>query len=252
MGSPFLELKNVNKTFGKVHAIKNINIRVDSNEILGLLGDNGAGKTTLIKIISGIHEADSGDMILKGDTVSKWNAIAARNAGIETVYQDKALSDQQAVYSNIFMGREICNFLGYINIKKEREETQNLMKEMGFSSALLSPESVILTCSGGEREGVSISRAMYFKANLVILDEPTTALSLKETRKVLNFVSKIKERGSSCIFITHNIYHAYEVSERFVVLDRGEIAFTEMKRNICYDELCEKMMHLAEGSKHTV
>ncbi len=245
MNGIFLEMENINKSFGKVLALEDINLKIMDNEIIGLIGDNGAGKSTLIKIISGILQRDSGDMYVQGEKVKKWDAIAARTTGIETVYQDKALSDQQSLYSNIFMGREICNFIGYINLKKEKEETDRLMHDMGFSSALISPESVILTCSGGEREGVSISRAMYFKANLVILDEPTTALSLKETRKVLNFIEKIKERGSSCIFITHNIYHAYEVSERFVIMDRGKIVDKIVKHDTTYEELVQNMMHIA-------
>lgn len=213
------------------------------------MGDNGAGKSTLIKIISGILSPDSGEIFLHGNKVDKWNVDSARKAGIETVYQDKALADQQELHSNIFMGREICLFGGYINIRKQKKETEKLIKEMGFKSSLLSPESVILTCSGGEREGVAIARSMYFQANLVILDEPTTALSILETRKVLNFVMKIKERGSSCIFISHNIYHAYEVADRFVILNRGEISECSERASIpTCDVLINRMATIAGGN----
>ena len=243
----FLELKNVSKSFGKVSALTDINMRVGYNEIVGLIGDNGAGKSTLIKIISGLFLPDLGEIYLRGRKVEHWSTSFAHREGIETVYQDKALADQQTISSNIFMGREVCNFGGYINIWKQKKETEDLMKEMGFTSKLLSPDSVVLTCSGGEREGVAISRAMYFQANLVILDEPTTVLSLMETKKVLDFVLKIKERDKSCILITHNIYHAYEVSDRFVILDRGRIAEMVSKQEISCENLMERMAHIARS-----
>jgi simple sugar transport system ATP-binding protein len=143
------------------------------------------------------------------------------------------------------MGREITRFGGYINHKKQYRETEKLMKEMGFTSKLLSPESIIMLCSGGEREGVAISRSMYFQAKLLILDEPTTALSLTETKKVLNFIKKVKEKGSSCIFITHNIYHAHEITEKLVIMDRGEIVAVENKEDLTCNELMDKMIEIA-------
>ncbi len=247
MNNCFLELRNITKHFGTILAIGNINFKVGNNEIIGLIGDNGAGKSTLIKIISGLYPPDSGKIFLNGKELNKWGIKEARNAGIETVYQDKALADQQSLESNIFMGREISNFIGYINFKKQRIETEKLMREMGFTSSLLIPESKVLTCSGGEREGVAISRAIFFKANLVILDEPTTALSILETKKVFDFVQRIKERGSSCIFITHNIYHVYDIAERFAIMDRGEISASINKSTITLDELINKMTNIAKS-----
>jgi len=249
MSEIFLELKNVYKSFGKVLALEDVSLKIENDEIVGLIGDNGAGKSTLVKIISGIHTMDSGEVFLYGKKVEKWETKNARSAGIETVYQDQALSGQQSLYSNIFMGREICNSVGYVNIKKEKKETERLMKEMGFRSSLLTPDTVILNCSGGEREGVAISRAMYFKANLVILDEPTTALSIKETQKVINFVRKIKERGSSCIFIAHNIYYVYEVADRFTIMDKGRIVDDVPKTNITYNELIDRMTYIASEDR---
>jgi len=243
----FMELRNVYKSFGKILALENINFKIRDNEIIGLLGDNGAGKSTLIKVICGVHRIDSGEILLRGKKVNKWDVKAARDAGIETVYQDKALADQQPIYSNIFMGREITKFFGYVDVKKEKEETRCLLREIGFKSDLLTPESPILNCSGGEREGVAIARAMYFQARLVILDEPTTALSLKETEKVLNFVRKIKEKGGSCIFITHTIYHAYSVADRLVIMDKGKIVDDIPKTTITYEKLIDRMLYIAKS-----
>lgn len=249
MNEYFLELDNINKTFGKITALKDICLKIGKNEIVGLIGDNGAGKSTLIKIISGLHPPDSGDIYVNGEKKRKWTSEMAHKAGIETVYQDKALSDQQPMYSNIFMGREICRFGSYIDIKKEKKEAQRLMNEMGFTSNFITPDSIVLNCSGGEREGIAITRAMYFQANLVILDEPMTALSILETKKVFNFILKIKEKTSSCILITHNIYHAYEVSDRFIVLDRGTIKEVVNKSNISCQDLIDKMSNIASEEK---
>jgi simple sugar transport system ATP-binding protein len=244
-----LELRNISKSFGKVLALQNIDLRIGDNEIIGLLGDNGAGKSTLIKILSGLFPPSSGEILLFGKKMHHWTTDDARRVGIETVYQDKALADQQSVEWNIFMGREITGPLGTIRVKKQREETMKLMREMGFTSKFLKPESIVMNCSGGEREGIAISRAMHFKANLVILDEPTTALSVTETDKVLNFVAKIKERGGACIVIMHNIYHAYRIAERFVIMDRGRMAEAINKADIKCDDLIERMAMIVNESK---
>ncbi len=244
-----LELRNVSKSYGKVIALQDVNIDIGDNEIVGLLGDNGAGKSTLIKILSGYHPIDHGEILARGRKVNSWTTEDARKFGIETVYQDKALADQQSVEWNIFMGREITGAFGRIKVQKQQEETMKLMRDMGFTSKLLKSDSIVMNCSGGEREGIAISRAMYFKANLVILDEPTTALSVTETDKVLSFVSKIKERGGSCIVIMHNIYHAYRIAERFVIMDRGRVVEKIDKTSLSCDRLIEKMAMIANESK---
>jgi simple sugar transport system ATP-binding protein len=245
----FLELKKVSKSFGKVQALQGIDLTVGDNEIVGLLGDNGAGKSTLIKILSGLFPPSSGEIHVLGRRANGWTTQDARRVGIETVYQDKALADQQSVEWNIFMGREITGPFGGIHVAQQREETMRLMKEMGFTSKLLTPDSIVMNCSGGEREGIAISRAMHFKANLVILDEPTTALSVTETDKVLKFVFKIKERGGACIVIMHNIYHAYRIADRFIIMDRGRIAALVDKAEIKCDELMERMASIVNESK---
>jgi len=244
-----LELRKVSKSYGKVLALKDVDLRLGDNEIVGLLGDNGAGKSTLIKILSGYHPIDSGEIFARGTKVDHWTTEEARKFGIETVYQDKALADQQSVEWNIFMGREITGALGRIQVKKQRQETMNLMRAMGFTSKLLHSDSIVMNCSGGEREGIAIARAMYFRANLVILDEPTTALSVTETDKVLNFVSKIKEKGGACIVIMHNIYHAYKIAERFVIMDRGKVVEEIGKAAVSSEQLIERMSLIANEGR---
>lgn len=247
MGERLIELKQIMKTFGSVCALDEVDLHVEEGEVVGLIGDNGAGKSTLIKIISGVHPPDSGEIHVRGEKVkaTEWTVAGARAAGIETVYQDKALVPQQTISRNIFIGREITGFLGFVDLRKQRHEADRLMRTIGFTSRLLSPNSIIGTLSGGEREGVAIARALYFDADLIILDEPTTALSLTEAEKVFSFVRRVREEGCSSIFISHNIYHAYDVADRFVVLDRGRVAMETDKEHTTVERLVADMQTIA-------
>jgi simple sugar transport system ATP-binding protein len=240
-----IELRSISKAFGQVSALTDVSLHVNENEVLGLIGDNGAGKSTMIKIISGVHAPDSGDVYVRGNLMKKWNVNIARQSGIETVYQDRALAEQQTITRNIFMGREQTGFLGFLDKKKERAEAERLMRSMGFTSRVFSPDSVVHTLSGGERQGVAIARALYFKAEVIILDEPTTALSLTECEKVFRFVTHAKTEGISCIFISHNIYHTYDIADRFAVLDRGQVVLEISKAEITADELVKRMQDIA-------
>jgi simple sugar transport system ATP-binding protein len=242
-----LELRNVSKAFGEVQSLRNVNFRVGMNEVVGLLGDNGAGKSTLIKIITGYHQPDSGTILFNGQPVAHLTVPKARQLGVETVYQERALAEQQSLWRNIFMGREITTRFGFLNIKKMRAETDRLMRsELGFTSSAVTPDSIIKGFSGGEKQGVAIVRALYFDAEVIILDEPTMGLALSETRKLLNFVRDIKRAGKSAIFIDHNVFHVYDVADRIVLLDRGTVAGEFHRDSLSLNELLEKMQHVAE------
>jgi len=242
-----LQMKDISKTFGEVQALHHVDFEVGNNEIVGLLGDNGAGKSTLVKIITGYHQPDSGGQIYwKGQKVEHLSVAQAREIGIEVVYQERALADLQCLWRNIFMGRELANRWGVLDLRAMRDETSKLMQTaMGFTSAAVTPDSVVGTFSGGERQGVAITRALYFQAELIILDEPTMGLSLSETRKCLDFVAGIKAAGKSAIFIDHNIVHVYPVADRIVVLDRGTVAGQFMKGELTFDELTDRLIRLA-------
>ena len=249
-----LQLKNVSKTFGEVAALHHVNFEVGSNEIVGLLGDNGAGKSTLVKVITGYHQPDpGGEIYWKNKKTDHLSVAKARDLGVEVVYQERALADLQSLWRNIFMGRELSNGWGLLDINAMRNETQKLMNTaMGFTSSAVTPESVVGTFSGGERQGVAITRALYFEAELIILDEPTMGLSLTETKKCLDFVTGIKQAGKSAIFIDHNIVHVYPVADRIVVLDRGTVAGQFMKGELTFDKLIDRLTHLAQtGSLET-
>jgi simple sugar transport system ATP-binding protein len=242
-----IELRNVAKSYGRVFAVGGVSLHIDRGEVVGLIGDNGAGKSTLIKILAGVVRPTSGEILVRGRPVSGWSATKSREAGIETVFQDRALAVQQTIVRNIFMGREIAGRFGFLDANREIAEADRLMREIGFTSRVFSPHSIVGQLSGGERQGVAIARAIYNKADLIILDEPTTALSLTETEKVFRFVRAVRASGRSILFIGHNIHHVFDIAERFIVLDRGRVALEATKAEI---GAAEKLVAFMERVAH--
>jgi simple sugar transport system ATP-binding protein len=241
-----LELRHVSKSFGGVHVLRDVNLELGTGEVVGLLGDNGAGKSTLIKIITGVHQPDEGEIYFGGQRVTGMDVQKARALGVETVFQERALADQLPLWRNIFMGRPVSGPLGFLKVGEMRRSTADLMGEsMGFTSAVLTPNTNVKTLSGGERQGLAIVRALHFRAEIIILDEPTMGLSLKETEKLLHFVEGIKAAGKSAIFIDHNIFHVYSVSDRIVLLDRGRVAGQFLTSRYSLDELMNIMREVA-------
>jgi simple sugar transport system ATP-binding protein len=184
---------------------------------------------------------------VRGERVTSWNPGKARESRIETVFQDKALATQQSVTDNIFLGREITNRLGFISHRVQRREAERLMRNMRFTSKVLSPDRSVDNLSGGEREGIAIARAVHFNADLIILDEPTTALSLRQAQEVLDFVRRVRDEGTSVLFISHNMFHAHEVADRIVILDRGRVGVEVEKSGLSATELIELMQSMARG-----
>ncbi|MEW5816673.1 MAG: ATP-binding cassette domain-containing protein [Spirochaetota bacterium] len=247
-----IEMRQVEKYFGQVQALKGINFNVAGNEIVGLIGDNGAGKSTMIKIMTGVFPPTSGELFIRGQkiTINDYNVKKAHGWGIETVYQDKSLGEKQVLWRNFFVGRQITNSLGFIKVKDEKRIAGDIMLNLiGFRGVGITVDSRANKLSGGERQGVAIGRAMHFDADLIILDEPTVALSLKEVRKVLNFVHKIKEGGKACIYISHDIQDVFEISDRFVIMDRGEIVASIKKEEITLKGLDDFLLEYAHGLK---
>ena len=242
MQDRIIELKDIKKSYGQVYALGGVDLHVDKAEVVGLVGDNGAGKSTLIKILAGAVRPTSGQIVVRGKPVTNWNAARSREAGIETVFQDRALAVQQTITWNIFMGREIVGPLGFLKARKQKEEASRLMREIGFTSKVFGPSSIVGQLSGGERQGVAIARAMYNQSDLIILDEPTTALSLTETAKVFHFVRQARAAGRSILFIGHNIHHVFDISDRFVVMDRGRVALQATKAEMGTAETLVKFM----------
>ena len=240
----FLRMEKIHKFYGSVHALKGVDFEVGFNEVVGLVGENGAGKSTLIGIISGSIQKSSGRIFVKGKEVEIPSVKAARDLGIETVYQDQAVIDIMSVSKNIFLNRELLRpgLIKLMDMERMRREAEGVTSLLGLN---ISPDQEVRFCSGGERQGVAIARAMYFKAELVILDEPTAALSISAAQKVLEFVRQLKDSGVSCILISHNLYHVCPVADRIVVLGRGEKVADMRMEETSIEEL-EQIMTLGK------
>ena len=219
-----LKCEGINKWYGNLHALKDVNMSINKGEVIGLIGDNGAGKSTLIKIICGVHKLDKGSVHFEGNKVSIENPKAAMKLGIETIHQYSTMIQEMSIARNVFIGREPkkfgLNFLGLLDEKIMDHESMKAIKDVGLD--LRSPHIPVKELSGGERQGVAIARSMFFKSKMLILDEPTNHLSVKETLKVLEYIQSLKNLGIGSIFISHNLYHVHEVSDRIVGMARGE------------------------------
>ena len=250
MAEELLKLENIYKNFGNVEVLKDVNITINKGEVVALIGDNGAGKSTLIKVITGVHRPNSGNIIFKDKVVKIKSVAQSRKMGIEAVYQERALCDQQELYRNIFAGREITNAFGFLKIKEQRKEAERILRDyIGFTSKAITVDSTVMGLSGGEKQGVAFGRSLYFNSDLIVLDEPTMGLSIQETEKVLNFVRGLKDENKSAIFIDHNIIHVYGAADRFIILDRGEIVGEFHKDEITREDLVKKMIELHESGK---
>lgn len=237
--SHLLEMRGIVKRFGRVEALKGVDFSVGRSEVVGLVGDNGAGKSTLVKIIAGVYQPDEGEVYWEGQRRIFRDPGEARAAGIEIVYQHLALIDLLSIERNIFLGREPVRRLGFLSIldrKKMSQEAWSVLQEVGLRR-IRSPAERVAKLSGGERQCVAIGRAMHFKAKLLILDEPTAALSVRETRAVLDHIIDVKKQGVSVIVISHNIYHVYEVADRIVVLDHGRKIADTPKEKVTPEEV---------------
>jgi simple sugar transport system ATP-binding protein len=225
MSVELVRMVNISKSYGLVEALRGVDFTVYEKEIVGLLGDNGAGKSTLIKILSGVVPATAGEIYLHGRKVDIRTTMDAISHGIETIYQDSALVNQLSIARNLFLGREPVKrprFLDRLDDEKMNAVTHELLKQVGITKKI-PPSTPVSAISGGERQAVAIARALYFKSELIILDEPTNNLGVEETRGVLRFVRSARDSGHSCIFIAHNIHHVFQVVDRIVVLRRGEL-----------------------------
>ncbi|WP_366656142.1 ATP-binding cassette domain-containing protein [Fodinicurvata sp. EGI_FJ10296] len=221
---PIIRCVGLDKWYGSVHALKNVDVSFNKGEVIGLVGDNGAGKSTLIKILSGAHAPDAGEIFVEGKRVHLRTTRDAMDLGIETIYQYTAMVPDMSIARNIFIGREPVSFrigpVGLLDRRQMARESMEALRQVDLH--LRSPDTPVVELSGGERQGVAIARAMYFRSKVMILDEPTNHLSLKETQKVLDFVAGLRDMGITSVFISHNLHHVYPISDRIVVMARGE------------------------------
>jgi len=241
-GTPLIEVQNVSKYFGTIVALKDISMTVHAGEVMCLLGDNGAGKSTLIKMLSGVHRPDEGRYLFEGQDVRFASPRDALDVGIATVYQDLAMIPLLSISRNFFLGSEPTVGWGpfkRFNIGLADRITRDELQKMGIS--LRDTAQPVGTLSGGERQSVAIARAVYFGAKVLILDEPTAALGVKEAGVVLRYIAQARARGLGVIFITHNVHHAYPIGDRFTLLNRGRSYGTFAKRDVSREEVVSMM-----------
>jgi simple sugar transport system ATP-binding protein len=242
-----LEVRGVSKFFGNVIALKDVSVKVGAGEVTCVLGDNGAGKSTFIKILSGVHRHDEGELLVDGEATYFNSPREAKERGIATVFQDLATVPLMSIWRNFFLGSEPTKGAGplrRIDVKQAQATMHDEMRKMGID--VRDPDQPVGTLSGGERQAVSIARAVYFGAKVLILDEPTSALGVKQSGVVLRYIAQARDRGLGVIFITHNPHHAYPVGDRFVILNRGRVLGDWRKGEITRDELVRNMSGGAE------
>jgi simple sugar transport system ATP-binding protein len=237
-----LEIDDVRKAFGSVHALEGVSMTVDAGEVMCVLGDNGAGKSTFIKMLSGVYKPDAGRIRVNGEEVHFSSPRDALARGIATVYQDLAMIPLMSIARNFFLGAEPMKGVGplhRVDIGKADEIVRDELSKMGI--AVRDTTQIVGTLSGGERQSVAIARAIYFGAKVLILDEPTSALGVKQAGVVLRYIVQAKQRGCGVIFITHNPHHAFLVGDRFTVLNRGRTLGSWKKGEIERDKLVQMM-----------
>jgi simple sugar transport system ATP-binding protein len=245
--SALIEVEDVRKSYGSVIALRDVSTVVNAGEVTCVLGDNGAGKSTLIKILSGVHQHDAGRFLVNGESVRFASPREALDAGIATVHQDLAVVPLMSVWRNFFLGSEPTVGFGpfqRLDRAKGRETARTALADMGID--LRDVEQPVGTLSGGERQCVAIARAIHFGAKVIILDEPTAALGVKQSGVVLRYVAQARDRGLGVVLITHNPRHAYPVGNRFLLLKRGASLGSFEKSDITIEELTRQMAGGAE------
>tara|TARA_B110000208_G_C11799942_1_gene441530 strand:- start:2259 stop:2993 length:735 start_codon:yes stop_codon:yes gene_type:complete len=223
MSEPHLSVRGLYKRYGAVHALRGLDLDIPKGQVVGLIGDNGAGKSTFIKILSGVQKQTAGQIFFEGKEVNITRPRDAMNLGIETIYQYTAMAPEMSIARNVFIGREKRKWgprgFGFLDQNLMAKEAMAAIEDVGLH--LRSAETPVKDLSGGQRQGVAIARAMHFRSRMLILDEPTNHLSVKETNKVLDYVRQMREQGVTVIFISHNLHHVHEVSDRIVAFSRG-------------------------------
>jgi simple sugar transport system ATP-binding protein len=238
---PPIEVRRVSKSFGHVAALRDVSLRAPNASVTCLLGDNGAGKSTLIKLLSGVFRPDEGSVLVEGEPVSFRSPRHALDSGVSTVFQDLATIPLMSIVRNFFLGREPTRGAGLRLVDWRRAESiaREALAEMGIS--IREASQPVGTLSGGERQSLAIARALHFGASVLILDEPTSALGVREAANALRHVQAVRDQGLAVILITHNVAHAHAVGDRFVVLDRGTVVAERARDEVTTRELQELM-----------
>ena len=232
-----LRIEGISKKYGVNTVLDDVSFDIGKGEVVGLLGDNGAGKSTLVKIMSGIVPATAGDFSWDGTKQTNVNRALTESLGIETIFQDSALVPQMSISRNIFMGREITNRLGLMNIRKMDAITSQILDSVVTIEGIKSSKQLVSSLSGGQAQAVAIARAVHFKRSLLILDEPTSALAVRATEALLDYLRALKADGVSSVLVTHNLHHAFKVCDRHIVMNHGRKILDVRREDTCVEEL---------------
>ncbi|MGD9317722.1 MAG: ATP-binding cassette domain-containing protein [Anaerolineae bacterium] len=238
--TPVVYMEGIVKRFGTITALDGVDFTVEKQQVMALLGDNGAGKSTLIKILTGVYTPTKGKIFFEGNPVQVNSPRDARGLGIETCYQDLALVNLMSISRNFFLGRELVRKIGpvgWLDVRGMDNTTRTALADVGIE--IRSSAERVGKLSGGERQSIAIGRALHFGAKLLILDEPTSALSVAETRKVLTYITNARESGLSVIFITHNVHHVYQVADAYTIIRHGRKVGTYMKGELTEDDIAD-------------
>ncbi|HXM25193.1 MAG TPA: ATP-binding cassette domain-containing protein [Chthoniobacterales bacterium] len=253
MTEEILRTEHISKSFGRVRALRDASIRLTKGEVLGLLGDNGAGKSTLMKIITGFHKPSSGKLYFEGKEIELKSVSHARSLGIEPVYQDLALINELNVYRNMFLQRELMygGFLHILNDRTMRERAKQQLKQMGVNIPSVDVE--ISKLSGGQRQAVAVARSVYANAKVLLLDEPTAAMGVRESAMILDLIRRLKEKGEvSIIIVAHNYAHIFDVCDRVNLMQKGEITFDRSTKETSVEELMNLVLHELRSARESI
>jgi simple sugar transport system ATP-binding protein len=236
---PLLELRGISKTYGRASALNDVSFHIGRAEILGLLGDNGAGKSTLVKTMSGVVQPDSGSILWDGEPVRLRSRQESADLGIEVIYQDAGLVNSLSIARNIFLGREPCWPGGFMRMRHMRKTAARVLDEIVAIRGIDSPDKLVGSLSGGQKQAVAIARAVHFNRILLVLDEPTSALAARATQALFEYLRALRSQGLSSVLVTHDLYDAYRICDRFIVMSHGEIVLEATREKTSIEELIQ-------------
>lgn len=247
MSEALLSVKNITKKYGPNTVLSDVSFDINRGEVVGLLGDNGAGKSTLVKIMSGVVPATEGKYFWDGTEIPNVTREETEKLGVETIFQDSALVPQMSITRNIFMGREVTNRLGIMKIRQMDSIAAEVLDSVVTIEGIKSPKQLVQSLSGGQAQAVAIARAVHFKRSLLILDEPTSALAVRATEALLDYLRQLKDEGVSSVLVTHNLHHAYMVCDRHIVMNHGKKILDVRREDTTVEELTAAVVGGAEG-----
>ncbi|WP_405733734.1 ATP-binding cassette domain-containing protein [Streptomyces sp. NBC_01537] len=246
-GEVLLELSGITKRYGANTVLDDVSFTIHQGEVVGLLGDNGAGKSTLVKAMSGVVTVQEGDYLWRGEKLTTINRQETEKRGVETIFQDSALVPSMTITRNIFMGRELTNPLGLMRLKKMDAIAAQILDSVVTIEGIKSPRQLVGSLSGGQQQAVAIARAVHFKRSLLILDEPTSALAVRATEALLNYLLQLKQEGVSSVLVTHNLHHAYQICDRHIVMNHGRKILDVRRKDTSVEELTAAVVEGPEG-----